>query len=104
MKYEDLKTLQSFQSDNLDLQKEIFGSDSDLEDDNEELQPIGRATKINYSLLEKPATGNPEKEIGCVDRTSEEIDDEKLKLINQHTLDELFKIIGGKQLTHHKIS
>lgn len=82
-----------------DIYADIFGDDSDIEEV-EELKPIGTSS----SLFSSKPNGQPEKDIGDSIKTSNEIDGEELKSIHQHTLNQIYKLVGGKQLTRSKMA
>lgn len=65
-----------------DIYSEIFGDDSDL-DEEEELKPIGSASTI----LSKTAIGDTAKEVGHIEnKTSIEIGNKELQSIHDHKL------------------
>lgn len=90
-----------------DIYEEIFGTESDTDDD-EELHPIGKtpSKKANNTLtmLQSKSTGEPEKDIvtSYNDKT-DTIDENKLESIHQHTLNEIYRVIGRKKLTRNKM-
>lgn len=98
--HEELRTPESIESNETEtLYKEIFGTDSDIED-GEELKPIGVAS----TLLANNVTGDPKKDIGNQDSTNTSIDERELESIHEDTLNEFFKITCGKQITRQKLA
>lgn len=102
---EEIKTLEQMSdTHNTDIYEEIFGIESDIEDE-EELQPIGRALNKPPTMLTSQVIGEPEKDIGVSSNdTSNTIDENRLQSIHEHTLNEIYKVIGVKQLTRSKMA
>lgn len=87
--------------------KDIFGSDSEGQED-DELQPIGTTREghvfSRFSYCTK-AIGEPGKDVAFTpDKQKGQIDDDKLKSTHQKTLEEIYKIVGSKQLTRSKMA
>lgn len=82
-----------------DIYQKIFGDESDVEQE-EELKPIGKAA----SLFTKMLVGDPEMDIGECTTEHNKSPDTKLSSTNQETLNEIYKVVGSKQLTRRKMS
>lgn len=55
-------------------------------------------------MLSSQVVENPEKDVRNSTANKQTIDEDKLHSINQHTLNEIYRVIGGKQMTRSKMS
>lgn len=77
-------------SENDNIYEDIFSTDSDSEDE-EELNPVG----VAHSMLSSQVQGSPEKDVGKLTNEKTKTSDEsEIISANQHTLNEIFKIVG----------
>lgn len=95
----DIKTIEEMSTTDTDnIYTDIFGDESDT-DEEEELKPIGTAA----SLFTTTTVGNPEKDIGKMTDVPRHADGQ-LQSTKQDTLTEIYKVVGGKQLTRSKMA
>lgn len=96
-----IKTIDDMTSHrNEDIYADIFGSDNESDED-DELQPIGTAR----AMLSTQVTGDPTKDIGVItERDTKQSKEPELTSTHQDTLNEIYDIVGSKQLTRSKMA